>query len=117
MVSTSCIPTPTPTPIPPTATYTPIPLTPTPKPDTILYDCKSTDKCWVWISTTTNDSGNPIIEVKSDRRFEYDERVEYYSPCITADGGDLVCEVYRDIDGNIFPRNRFVYRRFLRKIY
>ena len=106
---------PTPPPPPPTDTVEPAPPTEIPLP-TWLLECKQT-KCPVFITTGDNDSGLPIVAINSGDKFYLGEKVQFHFPCVMADGGDMACEVYRDIDGHIYPPGRYVWRDQLRKVY
>jgi hypothetical protein len=110
---TSCVPTPT----PPPPTSTPVPtVTPTPAPPTWLLQCK-VDKCPVMIATGVNDSGAPIITLNSGVHFDEGARIQFFYPCIEADGGNVYCEIYRDGNGNIYPAGRYIARSKLARVY
>ena len=112
---------PTPTALPPTVTpapsETPVPSpTQVPGPNTWLLACKQS-KCPIFISTGFNDSGLPIVAINSGEKFELDERVEFYYPCLAVDGGDIACEIYRDSGGHIYPRGRYNWRDQLKRVW
>ena len=105
--------TPTPTVAPPTET--PI-ETPVPPPPTFLLDCKES-KCPVFIAAGTNDGGMPIIAINSGTYFELGDRIQFFYPCIVADGGTTWCEVFRDAEGNVYPADRYVRRDKLARVW
>ena len=104
----ACLPTPTVAP----PTETPVP----PPPPTFLLDCKES-KCPVFIAAGTNDGGMPIIAINSGTYFELGDRIQFFYPCIVADGGTTWCEVFRDAEGNVFPPDRYVRRDKLARVW
>jgi len=113
----ACDETPTVAPPEPTATATPAPPEPTPPPIQVwLLECKE-EKCPLFAETGVNDSGVPILGINTGTLFYEGYRLLFYYPCQAVDGGEVACEVYKDMEGDIYKEGYWIWKDQLKKVY
>lgn len=119
MVATSCdlLPTPSSTPTDvPISTLTPTLPVPTPIAVGPILECKQT-KCPIFAQDGVNDSGKPILAVNTGNKFYNGDRIQFYDECRIVDGGDAACEIYRDLQGDVYKRGYWLWRDQLKKVW
>jgi len=83
-------------------------------PNTWILEVK--ENTAIFQSSGNNSSGLPIVDINSGLKALVCERYQFYYPNTEADGGLTYCEIYRSIEGAIWPRGCYINRSKLMKV-
>ena len=91
------------------------PPPPPPPPNTWILEVK--ENTAIFQSSGDNASGLPIVDINSGLKAHIGDRYQFYYPNTEANGGLTYCEIYRSIDGSVWPRGCYINRSKLKKVF